>query len=57
MLWISVDELSVSGRSRALVDAALELAAERRWLMVGGQPAHSLKLTEEGRQVAGRAGK
>ncbi len=57
MLWISVDELSVTGRSRNIVDSALELAAQRGWLMVGGQPAHSLMLTEAGRQVADRASK
>lgn len=57
MLWISVDDLSVAGRTHHLVEAALELAEQRHWLQVGDQPVHSIHLTEEERQRASTASK
>jgi hypothetical protein len=53
MFWINVAEFDLSADEDA-VDKALILAADRNWLQVAGQPAHSVLLMEEGRQLAGR---
>jgi hypothetical protein len=57
MLWISIEDLTVAGRDRKLIDAALKWAEQQGWLTAGGEPAHSVILTEYGRRIGGRAGK
>ncbi len=51
-LWVKLADLDIDVREEAVV-AALVWANSRSWLRVGGQPAHSVVLTEEGLKVAG----
>ena len=53
MFWINVAEFDLSADQNDM-DKALVFAADRNWLQVAGQPAHSILLTEVGRQLAGR---
>jgi hypothetical protein len=53
MLWISISDLSIAGRDRELIDAALRFGERKGWLTAGGDPVHSVILSEGGRRIAG----
>jgi hypothetical protein len=53
-IWISISDLNV-GASNDDIESAVALAAGRNWLLVGGQPAHSVVLTEEGWKIVTRS--
>ncbi len=50
-LWVKLADLDIDMRDEA-VAAALVWANGRNWLRVGGQPAHSVVLTDEGLKIA-----
>ena len=39
-------------KDEEMLNRAITLAAQKGWLMVGGQPAHSVLLTDKGEAVA-----
>src|SRR5918993_2990481 len=52
--WASVTMLSqiIKVKDEEMLSSAISLAAQKGWLMVGGQPVHSVLLTEKGEAVA-----
>jgi len=48
--WVPVSQVSefIKVRDEELLNGAITLAAQKGWLMVGGQPVHSLFLTDTG---------
>ena len=52
--WVSVNKAAQELRvaNEGLVAGAIAHASSQRWLMVGGQPVHSLILTPQGEAVA-----
>jgi hypothetical protein len=52
--WIPVSKAALELRvaNAELVAGAIAHASSQRWLMVGGQPVHSLILTSRGEAVA-----
>ena len=51
--WVSVAKVSqfIKVRDEEMLNGAITLAAQKGWLMVGGQPVHSLYLTDTGEAV------
>ena len=47
-LWVSVSKVSehTSVRDEEMLKGAITFAAQSGWLMIGGQPAHSVLLTQ-----------
>ena len=52
--WVPVNKATLELRveNAELVAGAISHASGQRWLMVGGQPVHSLILTSQGEAVA-----
>lgn len=52
--WASVAEVSrvTKVKDEEMLSSAISLAAQKGWLMVGGQPVHSVLLTDKGEAVA-----
>jgi hypothetical protein len=52
--WVFVTKLSehMKVKDQEMLEGAIAHAAQRGWLMVGGQPVHSVLLTDSGEQVA-----
>ena len=52
--WVSVAKVSqvIKVKDEEMLSSANSLAAQKGWLMVGGQPAHSILLTATGEAVA-----
>ena len=52
--WASVAEVSqiIKVKDEQMLSSAISLAAWKGWLMVGGQPVHSVLLTDKGEAVA-----
>ena len=52
--WASVSMLSqvIKVKDEEMLSSAITLAAQKGWLMVGGQPVHSVLLTDNGEAVA-----
>jgi hypothetical protein len=52
--WASVAKLSqiIKVKDEVMLSSAITLAAQKGWLMVGGQPVHSVLLTDKGEAVA-----
>jgi hypothetical protein len=52
--WASVAEVSqvIKVKDEEMLSGAITLAAQKGWLMVGGQPIHSVLLTDRGEAVA-----
>jgi hypothetical protein len=52
--WASVAALSqvIKVKDEEMLSSAITLAAQKGWLMVGGQPVHSVLLTDKGEAVA-----
>jgi hypothetical protein len=52
--WASVATLSqvIRVKDEEMLSSAISLAAQKGWLMVGGQPVHSVLLTDKGEAVA-----
>jgi hypothetical protein len=52
--WATVSALSqiIKVKDEEMLSSAISLAAQKGWLMVGGQPAHSVLLTDKGEAVA-----
>jgi hypothetical protein len=52
--WVPLTRVAehVNVKHPELLNGAISYASERRWLMVGGQPVHSLLLTEPGAVAA-----
>ena len=52
--WVTVTKVSqfINVKDEELLSSAISLAAQKGWLMVGGQPAHSILLTATGEAVA-----
>ena len=52
--WASVAMLSqiIKVKDEEMLSSAITLAAQKGWLMVGGQPPHSVLLTDKGAAVA-----
>ena len=52
--WVSVAKVSqvIKVTDEEILISAITLAAQKGWLMVGGQPVHSLLLTDKGEAVA-----
>jgi hypothetical protein len=48
--WASVAKLSqvIKVKDEEMLSSAITLAAQKGWLMVGGQPVHSVMLTDTG---------
>jgi hypothetical protein len=52
--WVSLSRVSehINVKNQELLNGAISYASEQRWLMVGGQPVHSLLLTQLGEAAA-----
>jgi hypothetical protein len=52
--WASLAKLSqvIKVKDEEMLSSAITLAAQKGWLMVGGQPVHSVLLTDKGEAVA-----
>jgi hypothetical protein len=52
--WVSLTRVSehINVKNQELLNGAISYASEQRWLMVGGQPVHSLLLTQTGEAAA-----
>ena len=52
--WVSVSKVSqqINVKDEEMLNGAIAFAARSGWIMAGGQPVHSVLLTEAG-QVAG----
>ena len=52
--WVSVSKISqhIKVKDEEMLNGALSFAAKSGWLMVGGQPVHSVLLTEPGQVAA-----
>src|ERR1044072_9983089 len=52
--WAPVAMLSqiIKVKDEEMLSSAITLAAQKGWLMVGGQPVHSVLLTDKGAAVA-----
>jgi hypothetical protein len=52
--WASVTNVSqvIKVKDEEMLSGAITLAAQKGWLMVGGQPVHSVLLTERGEAMA-----
>ena len=52
--WVPVTKVSqfIKVKDEEMLNSAISLAAQRGWLMVGGQPVHSVVLTDTGETVA-----
>jgi hypothetical protein len=52
--WVSVSSAAkeINVTNKELIDGAVSHAAHQGWLMIGGQPAHSLMLTRPGELIA-----
>ena len=52
--WASVAIISqvIKVKNEEMLSSAISLAAQKGWLMVGGQPVHSVLLTDKGEAVA-----
>ena len=52
--WASVAKLSqvIKVKDEEMLSSAITFAAQKGWLMVGGQPVHSVLLTARGEAVA-----
>jgi hypothetical protein len=52
--WVSVSKISqhIKVRDEEMLNGAMSFAAQRGWLMVGGQPVHSVLLTQPGQMAA-----
>ena len=51
--WVSVTQVSqfIKVKDEEMLNGAITLAAQKGWLIVGGQPVHSLFLTDTGEAV------
>ena len=52
--WVSVSRISqqINVKDEEMLNGAISFAAQRGWLMVGGQPVHSVLLTQPGQVAA-----
>lgn len=52
-VWVALSVVSthLKVKDAEMLHGAISHAAQRRWLMVGGRPAHSLMLVEAGEKV------
>lgn len=52
--WVSVSKISghINVKDEEMLTGAITFAARSGWLMVGGQPVHSVLLTELGQVAA-----
>ena len=52
--WVSVSKVSqhIVVKDEEMLNGAITFAAQSGWLMVGGQPAHSVLLTHSGQMAA-----
>jgi hypothetical protein len=52
--WVSVAKVSqvIKVKDEEMLSSAITFAAQKGWLMVGGQPVHSVLLTDKGKAVA-----
>ena len=52
--WVPVTKVSkfIKVTDAEMLNSAITLAAQNGWLMVGGQPVHSVFLTDTGETVA-----
>jgi hypothetical protein len=48
--WVSVSKISqhIHVKDEEMLNGAITFAAQSGWLMIGGQPAHSVLLTQSG---------
>jgi len=48
--WVSVSKISehIQVKDEEMLNGAITFAAQSGWLMIGGQPAHSVLLTQSG---------
>lgn len=51
--WIAVSALELT-ESWDVIDAVTAFAASKNWLSVGGDPAHSVAITADGRALLSR---
>jgi hypothetical protein len=51
--WVSVSKISlhINVKDEEMLNGAMSFAAQRGWLMLGGQPVHSVLLTEPGQMA------
>ena len=56
--WASLAKLSqvIKVKDEEMLSSAITLAAQKGWLMLGGQPVHSVLLTDKGEAVAVKQG-
>lgn len=52
--WVSVSRISrqINVKDEEMLEGAISFAARNGWLMVGGQPVHSVLLTQAGQVAA-----
>ena len=52
--WVSVSKISehIRVKDAEMLKGAMSFAAQNGWLMVGGQPVHSVLLTQPGQAAA-----
>ena len=52
--WVSVSKISqhIKVKDEEMLNGAISFATQRGWLMVGGQPVHSVLLTQPGQMAA-----
>jgi hypothetical protein len=52
--WVSVSKISqhIKVKDEEMLNGAITFAGQRGWLMVGGQPVHSVLLTQPGQEAA-----
>ena len=52
--WVSVSKISehIRVKDAEMLNGAISFAAQNGWLMVGGQPVHSVLLTQPGQAAA-----
>jgi hypothetical protein len=52
--WVSVSKISqhIKVKDEEMLNGAISFAAKNGWLMVGGQPVHSVLLTQPGQVAA-----
>jgi hypothetical protein len=52
--WMSVSKISqhINVRDEEMLNGAIALATQRGWLIAGGQPVHSVLLTQPGQVAA-----
>jgi hypothetical protein len=52
--WVSVSKVSqhINVKDEEMLNGAITFAAQSGWIMIGGQPAHSVLLTQSGQVSA-----